>query len=48
MVSHMAFVHLPSSEVYYVPTKILPDTTKVRLDHSYLKYKVGLSIGDEQ
>jgi hypothetical protein len=47
LVSHMAFIHLPSSEVYYVPTQILPDTTKVRLDDSYLKYKVGLSIDVE-
>jgi hypothetical protein len=47
LVSHMAFIHLPSSEVYYVPTQILPDTTKVRLDDNYLKYKVGLSIDVE-
>lgn len=48
MVSHMAFIHLLSSEIYYIPCKDLPDKRTVILNEDHIKYKLGLDLVEEQ
>jgi len=46
MVSHMAFIHLRSSEIYYIPCKDLPDTRSITISDNHFKYKIGLDLVD--
>jgi hypothetical protein len=47
MVSHMAFIHMQSYEVYYVPCEDLPDKRHITICDDHIKYRIGLDLIEE-